>query len=212
MSKDKPFDENSIDYDNWFKKNQNIYASELNAIKGFIQPGLYGVEVGVGTGRFAIPLGIQIGIEPSNNMAKIARNRGIETLCGTAENLPLPSNVFDFILMVTAICFFDDVKKAFQEARRILKNNGFIVAAFIDGESDLGKLYKQYKKNNTFYKDATFYSASDITDLLNQAGFGEFEYRQTVYNTENILHEVKDGYGNGGFVVIKASVSAGSKP
>jgi hypothetical protein len=47
----------------------------------------------------------------------------------------------------------------------------------------------------------------DITDLLAQAGFGDFEYKQTVFSTENIYHEVVDGYGLGGFVVIKASVS-----
>jgi hypothetical protein len=51
----------------------------------------------------------------------------------------------------------------------------------------------------------------DIIGLLNQVGFGNFEYRQTVYNIENILHEVKDGYGSGGFVVIKTSAWAGSK-
>jgi ubiquinone/menaquinone biosynthesis C-methylase UbiE len=211
MPKEKPFDENSTDYDYWFTENQNIYTSELNAIKSFVQSGLYGVEVGVGTGRFALPLDIQTGVEPSDNMAKIARERGIKTLRGTAESLPLPDNAFDFVLMVTAICFFDDVKKAFLEAYRVLKKNGFIIVAFIDGESDLGKQYKKHKKNNTFYKDATFYSVSNITDLLNQAGFSKFEYRQTVYNTENILHEVKDGYGSGGFVVIKASASASLK-
>ena len=153
-----------------------------------------------------MPLGIQLGIEPSDNMAKIACSRGIETICGTAESLPLPSNTYDFVLMVTAICFFDDVKMAFHETRRVLKDNGFIVVAFIDGESDLGELYKQHKKNNPFYKDATFYSVPDITDFLSQAGFGEFEYRQTVFTQENILHNVKKGFGKGGFVVIKATI------
>ena len=144
-------------------------------------------------------------------MANVAHSRGIKTICGAADSLPLHDNSFDFVLMVTAICFFDDVKKAFQEARRILKADGFIVVAFIDGESDLGKLYKKHKKNTTFYKDATFYSVPDITGLLSQVGFGKFEYRQTVYNTENILHEVKDGYGSGGFVVVKASAWIDSK-
>ena len=204
MANEKPFDENSKDYDNWFMKNQNTYASELDAIKGFIPSGLYGVEVGVGTGRFAEPFGIRLGIEPSDNMAAIARSRGIETLLGTAEDLPLSDSLYDFVLMVTAVCFFDDVKKAFQEAHRVLKHDGFIVVAFIDGESDLGKLYKKHKRNNPFYKDATFYSVTDITDLLTQAGFGEFVYKQTVYSPENISHEVRNGYGKGGFVVIKA--------
>ena len=144
MPNDKPFHENSQDYDNWFEENHNIYFSELDAIKMFIPPVRYGVEVGVGTGRFALPLGIRLGIEPSHNMARIARSRGIETLNGTAESLPLSDNMLDYVLMVTAVCFFDDVKKAFQEAYRVLKNDGFIIVAFIDGESSLGKLYKKH--------------------------------------------------------------------
>lgn len=82
-----------------------IYESELNAIKSFIPSGLYGVEIGIGTGRFAVPLGVRVGIEPANNMAEIARSHGINVLDGIAENLPLDSGEFDFVLMVTVICF-----------------------------------------------------------------------------------------------------------
>lgn len=204
IPKIKPFDEYSKEYDSWYTKNQNIYASELNAIKSFIPSGLYGVEIGIGTGRFAVPLGVSVGIEPSNNMAEIARSHGINVLDGIAENIPLDSGEFDFVLMVTAICFFDDVGKAFEEAYRILEDNGFLVVAFIDKESELGKLYEKHKQNNEFYKDATFYSIKEVTDLLTEAGFQNFEYRQTVYSLENILHEVEQGHGRGCFVVVKA--------
>ena len=33
-----------------------IYTSELNALKSFIPSGLYGVEIGIGTGRIAVAL------------------------------------------------------------------------------------------------------------------------------------------------------------
>jgi len=147
---------------------------------------------------------LDLGIEPSDNMAEIARSHGIETMCGIAENLPLPDSSFDFVLMVTAICFFDDVKKAFQEAYKVIQNDSFIVVAFIDRNSRLGILYEKLKNGNLFYKDATFYSIQNVTDMLSHAGFSGFEYKQTIYSTENILNEVKDGYGDGGFVVIKA--------
>ncbi len=199
-----PFDEYSNEYDNWFIKNQNIYNSELNAIKSFISPGLYGIEIGVGTGRFAKPLCIEMGVEPSNYMAKIARSRGIKVFNGVAENLPIGDAEFDFSLMVTAICFFDDVKKAFKEAYRILKHDGFLVVAFIDKESKLGRFYKGHKQNNKFYKNATFYSVKEITDLLISEGFKNLEYNQTVYNSENVMQKIESGYGRGSFIVIKA--------
>jgi len=204
MPKTQPFDEHSGKYDRWFIENQNIYTSELNAIKSLIPPGLYGVEIGVGTGRFANPLCITTGVEPSHHMAEAARSHGIKVFEGVAENLPIGNAEFDFALMVTAICFFDDVKKAFKEAHRILKSDGFLVVAFIDRESALGLLYEQNKQNSEFYKGAAFYSVKEVTDFLIAAGFQSFEYRQTIYSTENTMHEVKPGYGSGGFAVVKA--------
>lgn len=205
MPKIKPFDGYSREYDDWYDKNHNIYKSELNAIKSFIPSGLYGVEVGVGTGRFALPLGIKVGVEPSKSMAKISKNHGIDVLNGIAENLPVKTSEFDFVLMVTAICFFDDVVKAFKEACRIMKDEGFLVVAFIDKESELGKLYVKYKQNNEFYRDAIFYSVNEVTGYLKSAGFNNFEHKQTVFSQENIIHDVEAGFGRGSFVVIKAT-------
>jgi len=42
-------------------------------VKSLIPEGLNGMEVGVGTGRFALPLGIRVGVEPADNMARIAK-------------------------------------------------------------------------------------------------------------------------------------------
>jgi len=36
-----------------------------------------GIEIGVGTGRFASQLGIKLGLEPSKSMASLARQRGM---------------------------------------------------------------------------------------------------------------------------------------
>ena len=205
MSKTKPFEESSVEYDNWYVENQFIYLSELNAIKSLIPQKKKGIEIGIGTGRFALPLGIEVGVEPSRMMADIARERGIHVLEGVAEQLPVKSDTFDYALMVTADCFFDDVQAAFKEAYRILKNDGFLIVAFIDKESNLGQYYEKYKRGNKFYKDATFHSVSEVTGFLKQAGFRSFDYNQTVYGTENIMYDVKNGYGSGGFVVVKAA-------
>ena len=204
MPKTKPFDAYSSKYERWFIENQNIYDSELNAIKSFIPSGLNGVEIGIGTGRFAKPLCIMTGIEPSHHMAEVARGLGIKVIDGVAENLPIGNAEFDFALMVTAICFFDDIEKAFREAHRVLKRDGFLIIAFIDKENELGILYEKNKQNSEFYKDATFYSVKEVTDFLTAAGFRNFEYKQTVFSSENILHGVEPGYGRGSFAVIKA--------
>jgi len=53
-----------------------------------------GLEVGVSTGRFAVPLGIRIGVEPANAMAEIARKRGIEVYDAKGEKLPFDDESF----------------------------------------------------------------------------------------------------------------------
>ena len=68
------------------------------------------MEIGVGTGRFAEPLGFREGVEPSPAMAERARRRGLEVTDGVAENLPLPDATYDVALMVTTICFVDDLE------------------------------------------------------------------------------------------------------
>lgn len=204
MAKTTTFDEQASEYDAWFEKNNRLYQAELEALETFIPATGQGVEIGVGTGRFAAPLGISVGVEPSLEMAELARQQGINVLEGVAEALPLADNSFDFAVMVTVVCFLDDVAKAFKEAWRILKPSGTLVVGFIDRESELGRIYDQKKGQSRFYRDATFYSASEVETLLTKADFSGFSYRQTMMPGETSNLSVSEGHGNGGFVVIKA--------
>ncbi|MDD2733708.1 MAG: methyltransferase domain-containing protein [Desulfuromonadaceae bacterium] len=204
MTKTEPFDEQANDYDAWFEKHPDLYLAELEAVRSFIPASGSGVEIGVGTGRFAAPLGIPIGVEPASRMAEMARQRGIAVLEGVAEALPFADGSFDFAVMVTVVCFLEDVAPAFREAYRILKPNGTFVISFIDRESELGRQYSQKKEQSKFYRDANFYSVSELVALLNKTGFSNFAYRQTLFPEETTNLSFKEGYGNGGFVVIRA--------
>lgn len=100
----------------------------------------------MGTGRFAVPLGIRIGVEPAKAMADIAQKRGIEVYKAKAEKLPFDDSSFDFVLIVVTICFVQDPVQALREAKRVLKPGGYIIIGMIDKESFLGKLYESKKK------------------------------------------------------------------
>ena len=52
-SSENIFDTIAEKYDRWFDKNRNTYLSELEAVKYFLPAKGKGVEIGVGTGRFA---------------------------------------------------------------------------------------------------------------------------------------------------------------
>jgi len=187
MPKIKPFDIYADKYEEWFERNKFVYDSELLAIRKLLP------EKGEG-------------IEPSSKMGEIARDREIEVVKGVAEALPFCDSTFDFALMVTTICFLDNVNAAFPEASRILKPDGCLVIGFIDKDSPIGKLYQQHKEDSMFYKLADFYSVEEVILLLKRAGFKDFYFTQMIFHNLAEIREVepiKDGYGEGSFVVIK---------
>jgi len=204
MPKTESFEKYSDVYDEWFKKNFDLYEAELEAIRQLIPPpGSEGMEVGVGSGKFAAPLGIKIGVEPSEKMAIKARMQGINVYPGVAEELPFSDGRFDFVLMVTTICFVDDVIKSFREAFRVLKPNGCIIVGFVDKESELGRQYADKREKSKFYKDATFFSTQEVLRYLKETGFGTVKIKQTLIPGES-KKNVLDGYGKGAFVVIRS--------
>jgi ubiquinone/menaquinone biosynthesis C-methylase UbiE len=176
MAKIKPFESNVLKYDEWFDKNIFIYESELQAVKTLLNKDKTGIEVGVGSGRFAAPLGIKLGLDPSRKMGKIAEKRGVRFIEGVVESLPFEDSQFDFVLMITTICFLDDVEKAFKEVYRVLKPKGYFIIGFIDAESPMGKLYEKHKNESTFYKKATFYSVKKSRFIYGEGSFQRFQF------------------------------------
>lgn len=207
MKSTDPFDTAAAEYDAWFETHPHVYASELAAIRELIPKSGRGVEIGVGTGRFAAPLGIQLGVDPSTQMSRIAQKRGVEVLTGRAEDLPLADESIDFVLMVTTLCFLDEIEQAFGEIYRILRPGGAFVVAFIDADSPLGRQYLQRRSDSRFYKGAHFYSATFVKEQLRMAGFGAFDMRQTIFSNPDKMNEldpIQKGSGKGLFVVIRA--------
>lgn len=199
------FDRHALEYDQWFDRHAPLYRSELKAVQRLVPSGGKGIEVGVGTGRFAAPLGIRFGVEPAEHMARLAEARGLTVYRAHGEDLPLEDGSFDFVLMVTTVCFLADIPRAFAEARRILRPGGAIIVAIIDRESALGRRYEAGKASSKFYEGAHFHSTDEVTGLLKDAGFGEFAYVQTLFDPGGgIEEEPREGYGQGSFVVIRA--------
>lgn len=199
------FDKYHEVYDAWYDRNRFAYLSELKAIKKVLPKQGKGLEIGVGTGRFAIPLGIAMGIDPSRNMIDIAERRGVNVRRGFGENLPFFENTFDYITLIITICFVKDPLKVLQEANRVLKSNGRLIIGIIDKNSFLGRYYQ--KKKSIFYKQANFFSVGGLTDLLKVSGFDRFSYYQTLFHLPDKIKSIEKpekGFGKGGFVVISA--------
>lgn len=197
------FDRYYKKYDAWYDRNIFAYQSEVEALRKVLPKKGNGLEIGVGTGRFASALGIKTGIDPSRRMLEAAKDRGIDVRLGLGENIPFPKEIFDYVAIIIALCFVKNPRKVIEEAVRVLKKNGKIIIGIVDKESFLGKFYQ--KKKSVFYKQAKFFSVKEATDLLQKAGFASFSYYQTISvlpDEMSLVEKPKKGFGKSGFVVI----------
>ncbi len=204
------FENNVADYEQWYEDHKAVFESEVRALEAHfarLPENLRGIEVGLGTGRFSAALGIKEGVEPASAMAEKATQRGIEVMPGVAEKLPYADMQFDFVLYVT-ICFLDQLKQGLKEAHRVLKKGGSVIIGFLDKDRPIALGYKEKKGRSTFYQKASFYTVQRLQNLLEETGFVNMEYNQTLFGELEEITETqfpKDGYGSGSFVVVKAT-------
>lgn len=213
MEKTAPFDEHSDRYDRWFDTYKPAYISELLALRAFVPLDGHGLEIGVGTGRFAGPLGIAVGLDPSDAMLSRAVDRGVETIKGIAEALPFSDGTFDYAVIVTTLCFVNAPEKMLGEAHRVLRPNGKLVIGFVDSQSKIGQKYRERQLQSIFYRDAVFYSAAEVGDLLEANSFDVRTWGQTLFGSSpesEDIEPVRPGFGQGAFVVVHAERTATS--
>jgi ubiquinone/menaquinone biosynthesis C-methylase UbiE len=56
-------------------------------------------------------------------MASITKKKGIEVLRGIGESLPFTAETFDFVLLVTTICFVEDPRTTLSEEHATLRGH-----------------------------------------------------------------------------------------
>jgi len=202
-----PFESDHQRYDFWFDHHAAAYHSELLAVRALLPWRGLGLSIGVGTGRFAAPLGVPVGLDPVSEVLDYAVKRGIIAVQGVAEALPFMDGSFHYALSVTTICFVENVNAMLDEAKRVLKPGGALILGFIDRETKLGQHYLKHQVENIFYREASFFSALEVEQLLRKTGFGEPSWVQTLFRSLEETHEVESlrtGYGEGAFVTVRA--------
>jgi len=174
-AKRRVFEDFTADYDRWFDDHTEVYRAQLRLLGRVVPSQGLGLEVGIGSGRFAAPLDICCGIDPSLPLTEIAKSRGVEVAIGVGEHLPYRSGSFDYALMMTVICFLDDMPGVLLEVFRVLAPSGIIVLGFIERDGEIFRHYYAEPEKGRFLRHARFYSIDEVIQELREAGFSIVE-------------------------------------
>ena len=237
MEKQK-FDGYADKYDEWFMKNDKLFTSELRLFEkvlGDIQ-GKKLLSVGCGSGLFEsyIDSSNIEGIEPSEDMAEIARKRGINVIkIGLIEDVDLPEEKYDIIYFNGSSSYMEDLSAVYGNCLRALKANGRLILLDVPKESAFGFMYLLGKSLNTYDHEylngampklpyplalassGVWHTTEEKIYVLKELGISRFSYYQTLVKnplyTNEEPEEVIEGYKSGGYVAIIAEKTNGEK-
>ncbi len=137
------------------------------------------LDVGCGTGQTSAYIAEKYrcsvtSLDSNNTMLMKAKQRflslklPINSVYGSAENLPFPDGLFDFILS-ESVTSFTDVPLALREFTRVLKPKGVLLAIEMVLEDLPSK--EEVKRTLDFYGVSQFFTESQWHNLFKMAGF-----------------------------------------
>jgi SAM-dependent methyltransferase len=198
------FERTAASYDAWYDAHPALFRTELAALRKAVPRRGRGLEIGVGTGRFASLLSVRYGLDPSPGMLGLAGNRGVKAVRGVGEALPFKSASFDFALIVFVIEFVQDIQGFLAEAARVLRSRGRLVLGFMDKDSAWGRYFHRTSRARHFFHPP---SPPALIAGLERVGLRYEASWQTLFGPPPDLprqERPRPGFGRGGFVVVKA--------
>lgn len=231
IERKQKFDGYAEKYDEWFMKNENLFMSELRLFKtalGDIE-GKKLLSVGCGSGLFESYIDCTNieGIEPSEDMGKIAEKRGVNVIrYGLIEDVDLPEDYYDIIYFNGSMSYIPDITPVCEKSLRALKDGGRLILFDVPKESAFGFMYLLGKSLNTYDHEflegampklpyplalacsGVWHTTEEKIDALKSLGIEKFSYYQTLIKnplyTNEEPEEVSEGYKSGGYVAIIA--------
>lgn len=174
-------------YDDWYNHPQGrqIFDAELNALDLHIPKEGTGLELGAGTGIFAEHLTRTgrtiVCLDPSKEMLKKAVERGMTSVLGMGDALPIRVGILDFVYMVTVLEFLNKPVAILREIRETAKGGAGLTVLFINSESSWGDFYRDIgSKGDPVFKHAKFYTMAEVEALISVSGYSVIERAGTL--------------------------------
>ena len=226
------FDAYASEYDSWFIENNNVLESEVRLVASCLQDAGEILSIGCGSGLFekilAEKYGIVVskGIEPAAAMAEIARKRGFDVTVATGEEADYGTEMYDTVLFNGCPCYMQNLGLALRKAYAALRPGGRVVVIDVPKESAYGIIYNLALALGTWdhpllegcqpkmpypielVKQANWRTTAEKAALVEEAGFRNLSFKQTLFSSPHYSHEGADepceGYDKGSYVAIVA--------
>ena len=146
------------------------------------------------------------GLDPSEELSVMAKqvaneeSMEVRFISSGAEDIPLPDNYFDSVLITYTMCTIPEVQRANQEIRRVLKDNGKMIFCEHGEAPDQNIRKWQNRINPLWGKLAGGCNINrKIPSLIQESGFDIIEMEEMYLpNTPRIA-----GYNYWGYAVSK---------
>ena len=155
-------------YDETRAASPSVLGPLREALEG--APGKRLVDVGGGTGNYSRALRDEgwdpIVVDREPGMLVRAKAKGLETVQGDAQKLPLPDACADAVMLVSMLHHVEDPSKAIAEARRILRPNGRLVLMVFTREDLEATWMTDYWPSTRAWMDESHPPLADLQRLL----------------------------------------------
>jgi len=203
----KVFDRHAERYDLWYQRHPVLFECEARVLRALNLKGR-GLSIGVGTGVLDSQVPIEVGVDTSLNMLKLASTRRIEPVRADGKHLPFRDGSFDFALMTVTLCFLDSPEETILETKRVLRSKGELAVCIVPRDSPWGKEYiRKAEAGHAFYRYAHFYTLSELEALLKKNSFKTVTARATLSyppTSKPRIEEPSEKLEGRGFVCLKA--------
>lgn len=158
------------------------------------------IDIGAGTGRYAIPLSEQghnvtaVELVKKNVSTIKLKNSKVKAIQGSALNLKFDDNTFDIALLFGPLYHlfsYEDKLKAILEAKRVLKPNGYLLIMYLSNEyavityafkeGNLQKVLNEKKLDSNFQCQTTekdlysYVRIEEINKLKNESKLNRYK-------------------------------------
>lgn len=125
-------------------------------------------------------------LDASEEMIKLSRERGLESVLGSFEKLPFLDNSFDGVWAYTSLLHIPkpEMGAALREMHRVLKPQGYFALGLIEGDTEEYKLSSGVSLPRLF----SFYQKEEVEKLCKDAGVELVHFETFKPRSKNYLN------------------------